>query len=404
MKQTLKRGAMLPILLAGFLVGRADEPKPAEKGKNDKEIAGKSEFLRAIPKHFAILKAVDAARRQVTLLLEGETLPKVWTLPADAEVKRAGFWARLDQLTVGDRVWAWFETNRQQQPVAVFMLCDELSEQDMHGPGVTIEARDSESVTLKPAKGKSRTVKLGNAEAFQGKAAVGLDQLQVGQRVYVQTTGEQARLILDAEAFEQKRAEQQASLAKRWTDEGLPGSVSVLHRFTGESELLLDHEGMRWARSLQPGDRVTIPAQPPIAAVVRHVRPWRERTLVRLVSAAADLGDLGQGQRITLKMTPPSAEIEASPLPPDIDRPRASKDERIDWFLASIYCTCKVGGDGCTGHFYSLASCNPNACGMPNQVRKLLAEKIDQGMTDRQIYEELRKERGKELVRPHLLP
>jgi hypothetical protein len=403
--KSLARAALFSLLLTGLLAARADEPKAdKDKAKEAKEIAGKSEFLRSVPKHFAILKAIDPIRRQVTLLLEGETLPKVWELTHDAEIKRAGFWARLDQLTIGDRVWAWFETNRQQQPIAIFMLCDELSEQDMHGPGVTIEARDTEALTLKPAKGKSRVVKLAKAEVFRGKSAGSLDQLQVSQRVYVQSTGDQARLILDVDAFEARRADQKATLAKRWTDEGLPGSVSVLHRFTGEYELLLDHEAMRWARSLQPGDKVSLPANPPIAAVVRHVRPWRERTLVRLVSAAADLGDLTAGQRIHMKMTAPSTDTDSAALPPDIDRPRATKDERIDWFLASIYCTCKVGGDGCTGHFYSLASCNPNACGMPNQVRRLLADKIDQGKTDRQIYEELLKERGKELIRPHLLP
>ena len=40
--------------------------------------------------------------------------------------------------------------------------------------------------------------------------------------------------------------------------------------------------------------------------------------------------------------------------------------ERIEWFLASIYCTCKVTNDICTGDFYTLSSCNPNGCGMPN--------------------------------------
>jgi hypothetical protein len=41
---------------------------------------------------------------------------------------------------------------------------------------------------------------------------------------------------------------------------------------------------------------------------------------------------------------------------------------------------------------------------MPNHVRKTLAAKIDQGRTDKQIFEELLKESGPALVRPHLLP
>ena len=63
-----------------------------------------------------------------------------------------------------------------------------------------------------------------------------------------------------------------------------------------------------------------------------------------------------------------------------------------------------MAGDGCTGHFYTLASCNPNACGMPNHMRQEIGAKIDKGMTDRQIFEELLKESGPTLVRPHLLP
>ena len=51
-------------------------------------------------------------------------------------------------------------------------------------------------------------------------------------------------------------------------------------------------------------------------------------------------------------------------------------------------------GDNCTGHFYTLASCNPNGCGMPNHMRKLIGAKIDQGLTDRQIFEQLLKEQG----------
>jgi hypothetical protein len=90
-------------------------------------------------------------------------------------------------------------------------------------------------------------------------------------------------------------------------------------------------------------------------------------------------------------------------LPPDLDQSR-TKPERIEWFLASTYCSCKVKGDGCTGHFYTLASCNPNGCGMPNHVRQVVAEMIDKGMTDRQIFEQLLKDQGPDLLRPHLLP
>src|SRR5229473_3675222 len=97
------------ILLAELSLGRADNPdqKPAadKKTVNDKvkEIAGTSEFLRSVPKHFATLKNVDRTQLRVTLLIEGEKLAKVWPLVPDTEIKRAGWWARLDQLAINDR-------------------------------------------------------------------------------------------------------------------------------------------------------------------------------------------------------------------------------------------------------------------------------------------------------------
>jgi hypothetical protein len=158
---------------------RADEPTD-----NIKEIAGTAEFLRSVPKHFATLQAVDRERNQVTLLIEGETLAKVWPLTPDAEVKVCGWWGQLDQFTLGDRVWVWFQTDRKKQAVAVAMLADELSEQDMHGPGVTLVSSEDDTVTVKPVKGANRTLK-----------AMGAKELPLNKPVYVQSQGDAAQAL-----------------------------------------------------------------------------------------------------------------------------------------------------------------------------------------------------------------
>ncbi len=136
---------------------------------------------------------------------------------------------------------------------------------------------------------------------------------------------------------------------------------------------------------------------------MKSAAPWRERTVLRLVVAELESADLKIGQRLALKMTPPADTVGASVYPPDLGRER-TKAERIEWFLASTYCTCGVSKDICTGHFYTLASCNPNGCGMPNSRRDDLAKLIDKGMTDRQIFDDLLKESGRLLLRPHLKP
>ncbi len=312
----------------------------ADPAKAVKEVAGAAEFLRVLPKPFATLKAVDSKKRTVTLLMEGEKVAKVWPVEPDAEVKVSGWWGRLEQFRPGERVWAWLKLDRKKNPVSVVMLADEPSERDIHG-------------TAKPP--------------------------------------------------EPARERQRAWLRKRWAEDGLPGTVTFAHVFSGELDFTLDHEAMRWGRSLKTGDVVHLTADPPIKAVVKAVTPWRERTVVRLVVGELESSELTVGQRLGLKMSAPSQAVEDSPYPPDLDRPR-TKAERVEWLLASVYCTCGVGHDTCTGHFYTLASCNPNGCGMPHRMREVVAKKIERGLTDRQIFDELVKEYGPGLLRPHLAP
>ena len=356
-----------------------------------KEISGASEFLRLLPKPFATLKAVDAKARTVTLLIEGDAVPKVWAVEPDAEVKVRGWWGRLEQLVPGDRVWVWLKLNRNKQPVSVCMIADEMSEQDIHGDGVTVEKIDGDKVTVKTKKQPDRVL---TAPAGFGAKA--------GDRVFLQTTS--AKIIrgfaTGDTALAQAREIQREVLARIWAADGLPGTVSVQHVFGGELEVQIDHEGMEWARALKAGDAVHIAADPPIKAVVKAVSPWRERTQLRLVVAELAAADLKAGERVFVKMPPPPVR---GAYPADIGRPR-SRDERIEWFLASIYCTCKVRGDICTGHFYTLASCNVNGCAAPNAARKQIGEMIDQKRTDAQIWDALLKERGPLMWKPHLLP
>ena len=415
-------GLLVVVLLgAGRAAGSADEVLPPPKEiKKDKPqmVAGRSELLRHIPKKFATLQAVDPARRQVTLLAEGDKEAKTWAVNLDGEVKIHGWWGRLDQLRTGDRVWVWFDIDRNKQPKSVLMLADELSQQDIHGAPHTLQAVDAQTqeVTLKPARGNARRLKLADELRIETAGATvrlitvqkngGVrltEALKLGGPVFVQSAGETARLLVDAAGLEALRAEQRASLRRRWVDEGLPGTVIFLHQLGGEMELMLDHEAIRWGRNLTTGDRVTIQTDTPIAALVKEVRPWRERTQLRLVVGAFDQSDLAVGQRVLLTVPPPPPEVDEALLPPDLDRPRGKK-ERIEWFLASIYCTCKVRGETCTGMFYTLASCNVNACGMPTAMADRIAELIDAGKTDREMFEILLKEHGPLLLKPHLLP
>jgi hypothetical protein len=375
------------------------------------DAAGPLGNLDVAARRFGILKGADPGRHRVTLLLEGDAESKEWPLRPDAEVWRAGWWGRLNELTVGERVWVWFDTDRDKQPVAVSLIADELSEQDLYGPvkvkAVDVPDRGQVTVTLETVRGGKpavRKVKAANAELYRGDAKAAHDSLQVGETVHVQTTGEDARLILDLAAFGKRRAAQKAVLGKRWADEGLPGTLVFSHRERREVELMLDHEALRWGRSLQVGDQVTLQAAQPIPAVVRQFRPWRERTQVLVGLDGSDSSALTAGQRVFLRLA-------SLPLIDDENSPPAlgkwqSKPERIEWLLSGVYCTCGMH-DGCAGHMYTLAACipdGPTPCGLAKRTREEVADLIDKGRTDQQIFEALLRQRGANLLRPHMSP
>src|SRR6266853_3463591 len=115
----------------------------------------------------------------------------------DAELKVAGWWGRLEQFTPGDRVWVWLQTDRQKQPIAIMMIADEPSEQDIHETVWTLAEVQEKATTLHPAKGPDRTLTLPKPTS-----------LAKGTRIWFQSAGESARMLIDAAEFEKRRAEQ----------------------------------------------------------------------------------------------------------------------------------------------------------------------------------------------------
>lgn len=372
-------------------------------------IAGKADLLRQVPKKFATLISVDVENRQITAKIESEEKEQTWSINPDAELKIHGWWGRLEQFTPGDRVWIWFSLDRQKKPKAVLMLADEMSEQDIHGEPPLLKAIDPRAgtITLQPAAGEDRILK-----RVMGLPPANLDDGPIGQPLFVQSAGDTARMTATAEQFDEFCRQQRDWLREKWRAEGLPGFVSILHPLGGELEILLDHEGMQWGRYLKPGDKLKIDIDcgvgdddeppPAVDATVRHVRPWRERTQLRLVTASGvDQADLSLGARVHVHAPEPPQEVQDSELPGDIGR-LTDKAERVEWFIASVYCSCSIGEDSCTGMFYSLASCNVVACGMPNTMRGRIGKMIDQGMKDEEIWRELREQAGPLLLKPHL--
>lgn len=378
----------LAVLLA-FLLQDAPKPDPIAKERT-------SLLRHSLKPHAAFLGADHDGR--VRLRVDNDPQEKEWPLDPDAEIRVHGTWGAAGDLTAGERVWAWVRTDRDNKPRGVIMIADELSEQDIHQVPYAIVSADPAAKTIvirRKLDGKteqSRTLKVAAPMAMP----------KAGVEVYVQTAGDELIRLVTAETLAELKAAQKARLEERWRKSGLPGTVSGLHLLSGEVEITLDHEAIRWGRSLKSGDKVTLNLEKPVQASVLEVRPWYERTRVTLVSIGRDLADVTVGKRLRIAVAEPPAELLRSPIPLDAGRPREPA-ARAEWILASTYCGCAVHGDVCTGMFYTLAACNTMTCGMPNQVRKFVRPLMEKGMSDQEIFQAMEKEFGASIWKPHLL-
>ena len=381
------------------------DPKAAEKILKER-----ATLLRSAKKLYAAFIEADPAKGVIRLRSEEDGQEKTWAIDADAEVRVRGWWGALEDLDKGDRLWFWVRLDRDGKPRAVFMLADEISEQDIHQvPYVlsSVDAGKREVELRRKLDGKNeevRPLKLGAALTVSddGDLLLGSIRAKPKGTVFVQTSGKELLRIVTPEGLPDLKKDQKERLEARWRKAGLPGTVTGLHAVTGELEVLLDHEGMRWGRFLKSGDPVKIHLDRSVDGVTLETRAWNERTRVTLAAAGKEFADVKLGQRLRIGVPEPSPEILASHLPPDAGRPRESA-ARADWVLASTYCSCSIAGDGCTGMYYTLASCNGMTCGMPNRVRKFLSPLIEKGMADKELLEAMEKEFGPAIWKPHLL-
>jgi hypothetical protein len=195
------------------------------------------------------------------------------------------------------------------------------------------------------------------------------------------------------------RAAQYRQMAQRLAKEGIPGEIVAQRESGADAAMLLYRPGGDWARALQPGDPVRVAVgSAPVDATVRKVQPWGEKTRLAVAFAGSPPA-LRQRQPARLFLAQLSETLPQ--LPAGLGRSR-SKEERIDWLLSSIYCTCGQGPDSCTGHLYTLIMCHPKSCPMPAMVREKLGALIDQGKSDAEVIAQLEKEQGPLVRQIHL--
>ncbi len=366
-------------------------------------------FFTGLPKLFARLEAHDAATRELTLTLErdGQRITRPARLDMDAFL--GGGLGSPGDVRPGTRIWAVFVRGASKEELkSVRFLTAEIGLQTIHGDWFSVDSIDvpAASLTLAQEEGGQRvvrTVPLGDeVRVRKGTRSGDARLLKAGDKVRYQTRFEAGEYrvvaVMDGAGLEKESEGQRARLERLITREGVPGEGVGVDEQAGEAWLLLYRPGGDRARRLSPGDSVRlVVGRAQHRLKVRRVQPWGEKTALTLELAGSGLA-LGSHEPVRVHLPEKPA---GGALPPGVGR-ATEKKERIDWLLASVYCTCPNRPDTCTGHLYTLAMCDRKGCGMPAAVEKLLSGWIDAGRSDGEVLQLLEKEQGPLLRRIHL--
>lgn len=361
----------------------------------------KGDYFARVKKVFARLVSIDAKTNRVTFVVDGTSDERTLQMIEAAELIRNGTWARAADFSGGLRVWIWIDLNRKSEWTRVRMIADELSSHDIHVARYRVASVEGGRLRLEHKVLGTETLEFNEQTRF----VMDSDAPEIGDEVVFQTRYEGKRRVLrrvaDGAGLERLRKKQHEQLVARWKKAGIPGTLTQVNPASAEVTLLIDHEGREWTRTLQPGAEVKLVAADSVAGRVRAVRPAREKTELTIVINGLDQASLEPGARVGLIMDPPEA-IDPK-VPAGLGRSR-DRGERIEWLLASIYCTCGNRRNVCVGHFYTLAACLSPECPMPERMRRQFGELIDQGKSDREIYDGLLEKRGALIRKQHLMP
>ena len=134
---------------------------------------------------------------------------------------------------------------------------------------------------------------------------------------------------------------------------------------------------------------------------IAEARPDYARERVSFDVPGGRLGEFQSGGTVLLFFhLPDQIDLE---MPPDLGR-FTGRQERVDYFLSTVYCSCGMMGTSCAGHWNTLAACQLHGCGMPSVITQLIGDWIDAGKSDREILAALVERDGKKILHQHQQP
>ena len=206
--------------------------------------------------------------------------------------------------------------------------------------------------------------------------------------------------VLDESSFEARRRDRLRYQRQRIMREGLVGTVAEVDTAGKQVAVMLRRADSWYGRALKVHGLAGLSGNgfQRTECEVVDVHPDYSRLRLRLDFRGSALPTACAGQEVAVfAALPEKVDFE---LPPDLDRFKA-RQERIDYFLSTLYCPCGMMGDSCAGHWNTLAACKLHGCGMPNLISKEVGEWIDEGKSDSAILTKLVEQNGANVLKVH---
>lgn len=378
-----------------------DEKLPAPVAKL---IQGERLDWDKLAKTYARVVRIDPAVRRIVLWSESDAKERIVRWSAQTEFYTHGAWGNAADFSTDQRVYVLATTGPDKEWQMIHALADEMSMQAMAKPYV-LKQFDKENgrIVLVDETGNRPPVDL----SFDSKSVfvtASPSSLPMGQASYCNTkVNGESRVVmelLDAPSF---ASEQQRRTKEYWdmaATNGLTASVLSLDPTTNRMTVLVRRADAWVARTIQLQDKIRIQRvigdDTARRSVIYDVRPDYSRTRVVLEIPANVQFAVGDDLRLLVKVPKTLDPIR----PPDLGR-FTGKQDRIDYFLSTLYCTCGMMGNACAGHWNTLAACKIHGCGLPDLMTQIIGASIDAGKTDQQILDLLLQREGELVLRQH---
>jgi len=306
----------------------------------------------------------------------------------------------------GQRVYLIALTDDKKEWTTAHAIADEVSIQAMSRPFV-LKQHDEHGHTLLFADDKERKAPANLITDEQTRFAIlNHESLKPGRPYYFNSRQQGDALIatelLDAASFEADRCARLRDHRDQAAETGLLATVLETGEPNHRVALLVRRADAWFTRFLKINDRVVVRAADSQSAgnqfAVSDVRPDYARMRLQLEAGSSAMLQFKPGEEVRVLMKIPEAFDPE--VPPDLGR-FSERQDRIDYFLSTIYCSCGMMGTSCAGHWNTLAACKLHGCGMPNLMTKLIGELIDNGKGDSEILAALIQREGRIVLRPH---